>query len=60
MPKMTKAQARKRLTEATSKMMAVNAAYFEGNLRPPINARADMKKLFNMALELRKIIDKFQ
>lgn len=59
MPKMTKAQARKRLSEATTKIMAVNAAYFEGKLQAA-GKGADMKKLFSMAIELRKIIDRLQ
>lgn len=56
---MTKAQARKRLSEATTKIMAVNAAYFEGKLQAT-GKGADMKKLFAMAIDIRKIIDRLQ
>ena len=58
MPKMTKAQARKRLNEASSKIAAVNMAALEGKLGA-VNM-ADIKKLFPMMIELRKIAEKMK
>ena len=58
MAKMTKAQARKRLNEASSKIAAVNMAALEGKLGA-VNM-TDMKKLFPMMIELRKIADRMR
>lgn len=58
MAKMTKAQARRRLNEASVKLAKVQDAYFSGQLGAA-NA-ADMKKLFPMMLELRKISEKLK
>ena len=55
---MTKAQARKRLNEASSKIAAVNMAALEGKLGA-VNM-ADIKKLFPMMIELRKIAEKMK
>ena len=58
MAKMTKAQARKRLNEASVKMMNVYAAGLEGKLGAiPM---ADFKKLNVLALDLRKIVEKMR
>ena len=58
MPKMTKAAARRRLNEASVKMMNVYQASLEGKLgHVPI---AQIKKLNSMALELRTIVDKIR
>lgn len=53
--KMSKAQARKRLNEASVKMMAVYLAALEGKLGA-VNTR-QITKLNGMALELRKIVE---
>ncbi len=58
MAKMTKAQARKRLNEASVKINAVQAAALEGKLGA-VNM-ADVKKLFPMMLELRKIAERLK
>lgn len=58
MAKMTKAQARKRLNEASMKISAVQASALEGKLGA-VNM-ADIKKLFPMMLELRKISDRMK
>ena len=58
MAKMTKAQARRRLNEASIKISKVQGAYFAGELGAA-NV-ADMKKLFPMMIELRKIADKLK
>lgn len=58
MPKMTKAQARKRLTEASVKISAVQGAYFAGELGAA--SISDMRKLFPMMIELRKIVDRLK
>lgn len=58
MPKMTKAQARKRLNEASAKLSAVQAAALEGKLGA-VNM-ADIKKLFPMMLEIRKIANRLK
>jgi len=56
--KMTKAQARKRLQEASIKISNVQGAYFAGELGAA-NLQ-DMKKLFPMMIELRKIADRLK
>lgn len=55
MPKMTRTQARRKLNEASVKIMKVHMAMMEGKLGavPP----SMMKKLFPMAIELRKLSD---
>ncbi len=58
MPKMTKAQARRRLNEASMKISNVQAAYFSGCIGAA--NPADMKKLFPMMIELRKIAEKLK
>lgn len=58
MAKMTKTQARRRLNEASIKIAKVQQAYFGGELGSA-NV-ADMKKLFPMMIELRKIADKLK
>lgn len=58
MPKMTKAQARRRLLEASVKISNVQGAFFAGELGA--GNIADMKKLFPMMIELRKIVDKMR
>lgn len=58
MAKMTKAQARKRLTEASVKISNVQAAYFAGELGS--GSITDMKKLFPMMIELRKIAERIK
>ncbi len=58
MARMTKAQARRRLEEAAVKIMAVQGAYFEGKLGA--GSVSDMKKLFPMMIELRKIADRMK
>ena len=58
MPKMTKAQARKRLNEASMKLSAVQDAALTGKLGA-VNM-TDIKKLFPMMIELRKIADKLK
>jgi hypothetical protein len=55
---MTKAQARKRLNEASVKINAVQAAALEGKLGA-VNM-ADIKKLFPMMLEIRKIAERLK
>jgi hypothetical protein len=55
---MTKAQARKRLLEASIKISNVQGAYFAGELGSA-NLQ-DMKKLFPMMIELRKIADRLK
>ena len=59
MAKMTKAQARKRLMEANQKINRVQAAALEGQLGGSISS-ADIKKLFPMMIELRKIAEKMR
>ena len=54
MPKMTKAQARKRLSEARNKMIAVVIE------NPHHLTPADEKKLYTLSLELLKIINKLK
>tara|TARA_R100001163_G_scaffold59523_1_gene48344 strand:- start:2142 stop:2321 length:180 start_codon:yes stop_codon:yes gene_type:complete len=56
--KMTKTQAQKRLMEASAKIMNVQMAYFEGKLGA--GNIADMKKLFPMMVELRKIANRIK
>lgn len=58
MPKMTKAQARRRLNEATMKIIAVHSEAMMGNLGA-VNM-SDIKKLFPMIIELRKIADRLK
>ena len=58
MAKMTKAQARKRLNEASMKLSAVQDAALTGKLGA-VNM-TDIKKLFPMMIELRKIADKLK
>lgn len=58
MAKMTKAQARKRLNEASAKLSAVQAAALEGKLGAV--SMTDVKKLFPMMVELRKIADRMK
>ena len=56
--KMTKAQARRRLQEASVKISNVQGAFFSGELGA--GNIADMKKLFPMMIELRKIADRMK
>ena len=58
MAKLTKAQAKKRLNEAASKINMVQAAALEGKLNglPMV----DVKKLFPMMIELRKISERIK
>jgi len=58
MAKLTKAQARRRLMEASSKINMVQAAALEGKLTglPMV----DIKKLFPMMIELRKIAERMK
>ena len=58
MARMTKAQARKRLNEASMKLSAVQDAALTGKLGA-VNM-TDIKKLFPMMIELRKIADKMK
>ena len=58
MAKMSKAQARKRLNEASVKISAVQGAALEGKLGA-VNM-TDVKKLFPMMIELRKIADRMK
>jgi len=58
MPKMSKAQARRRLNEASKKISAVQEAALTGQLGA-VNT-ADIKKLFPMMLELRRIADRLK
>jgi hypothetical protein len=58
MPKMTKAQARRRLQEASQKLSAVQDAALTGKLGA-VNM-TDVKKLFPMMIELRKIADRMK
>lgn len=58
MSKMTKAQARRRLNEASMKIAKVQLAYFAGEFGAA--NITDMKKLFPMNLELRKIADRLK
>ena len=58
MARMTKAQARKRLNEASMKLSAVQDAALTGKLGA-VNM-TDIKKLFPMMIELRKIADKMR
>ena len=55
---MTKAQARRRLNEASAKISAVQAAALEGKLGAV--SMTDVKKLFPMMMELRKISDRMK
>ena len=55
---MTKAQARKRLNEASMKLSAVQDAALTGKLGA-VNM-TDIKKLFPMMIELRKIADRLK
>ena len=58
MAKMTRAQARRRLNEAAGKVMKVHMAAMEGKLGAvPL---ADIKKLFPVALDLRRISEKLK
>ena len=58
MARMTKAQARKRLNEASVKIMNVYGAGLEGKLGPiPM---ADFKKLNALAIDLRRIAEKLR
>ena len=59
MPKMSKAQARRRLEEANSKLFAVYAAIIKGevNFTGQLNAAA---KINNMGIDLLKIIEKMK
>lgn len=58
MAKLTKSQAKKRLNEAASKINMVQAAALEGKLNglPMV----DVKKLFPMMIELRKISERIK
>ena len=58
MPKMSKAQARKRLNEASMKISAVQDAALTGKLGA-VNM-TDVKKLFPMMIELRRIADRMK
>ena len=58
MSKMTKAQARRRLNEASVKISKVQLAYFAGELGAA--NITDMKKLFPMVIELRRIADRLK
>ena len=58
MPRMTKAQARKRLNEASMKLDAVQGAALTGKLGA-VNM-TDIKKLFPMMIELRKISERMK
>lgn len=58
MAKLTKSQARKRLEEASSKINMVQSSALEGKLNGM--SMADVKKLFPMMLELRKIAERIK
>jgi len=58
MAKMTKAAARKRLNEASVKISSVQGAALAGHLGA-INT-TDLKKLFPIMIELRKIADRMK
>jgi hypothetical protein len=58
MAKLTKAQARKRLEEAASKINMVQSYALEGKLNGL--SMTDVKKLFPMMVELRKIADRIK
>jgi len=58
MAKLTKAQARKRLMEASVKINMVQAAALEGKLGAV--PMVDVKKLFPMMIELRKIAERMK
>ena len=58
MAKLSKAQARKRLEEAASKINMVQSYALEGKLNGM--SMADVKKLFPMMIELRKIADRMK
>ena len=57
-PRMTKAQARKRLMEASMKLSAVQDAALTGKLGS-VNM-TDIKKLFPMLIEIRKIAERLK